>query len=148
MRATNRGFSLIELMITIAIIGILAAIAIPTYTSYIQQSHRSEAIRSLTSFRQALERCYSQNYSYLNAPAATPPTPCPAAPGTATTSTNGYYAITYSNMTATTYTLTATAAGAQAKDTACTTFVVTYAGAQTAQTSGGTDSTATCWGSK
>src|SRR5579862_5521316 len=101
-RRPARGFSLLELVIAISIVAILAGIAIPSYTAYVLHAHRSEALRTLNLLRGALERCYSQNYSY-NAGAAL----CPAAPGTTFTTPNGYYTITYSNMSATTYTLTA-----------------------------------------
>ena len=137
-RLAQRGFSLIELMITVGILAIITAIAIPSYTTYILQSHRTDAMRSLTSLRQALERCYSQNFSY---------TGCPAAPGGATTSANGYYNIAYAPTT-TTYSIVATAAGNQTKDTNCASFTVTNAGQQTALNTGGTNSTLTCWGAQ
>jgi type IV pilus assembly protein PilE len=137
-RPAQRGFSLIELMITLGILAILVAVAIPSYTSYILQSHRTDAMRSLTSLRQALERCYSQSFSY---------TACPAAPGGTTTSANGYYSIAYA-PTATTYSIVASATGNQTKDAACASMTVTNAGQQTALNTGGTDSTLTCWGAK
>jgi type IV pilus assembly protein PilE len=141
LRSNQRGFSLIELVITIGILGIIAAIAVPSYTSYILRSHRTDAMRALTSLRQALERCYSQNFSYTT-PA------CPAAPGAATTSANGYYNITYPTLNATQYTLLATATGRQTHDTNCASMQITNAGQQTSLNSGGTDSTLICWGAR
>lgn len=61
----RRGFTLIELMIAVAIIAILAAVAIPTYTSYIRRSYLSEASSAIGSIKTALEsyemthRCYT-----------------------------------------------------------------------------------------
>jgi type IV pilus assembly protein PilE len=144
MRNPQRGFTLIELVVAVAVLGILTAIAIPQYISYTLKSHRTDAIRSLTSIRQALERCYSQNFTYLNGGS----TPCPAANGSATTSSNGYYNITYTTLTATKYTLQAAATGLQLKDTNCATFTMDNTGAQTALNSGNTDNSQACWGSK
>lgn len=143
-RSPQHGFSLIEIMVTIGIVGLLTAIALPSYNAYVLQSHRVDAVRSLTAFRQALERCYSQNFTYLNSGT----TPCPAAPGTATSSTNGYYDITFAIASATQYTITATATGAQLQDTNCATLWVTNAGQQGATNSASADSTQTCWGGK
>lgn len=143
-RWRTHGFSLIELLVAIAIVGVLAAIAVPSYRTYVLQAHRTDAVRALSSYRQALERCYSQNFTYVNA--AT--TPCPAAPGAATTSANGYYNVTFPTLTATTYTILATATGAQVKDASCASLQVTNTGAQSALNSGGADSTQACWGGK
>ncbi|MGD4318378.1 prepilin-type N-terminal cleavage/methylation domain-containing protein, partial [Xanthomonas citri pv. citri] len=55
---TQKGFTLIELMIVIAIIGILAAIAIPSYQSYIKKSAYSEIPLAMSSIRTAVDTCY------------------------------------------------------------------------------------------
>jgi type IV pilus assembly protein PilE len=144
-RRLTGGFSLIELMVAIAIVGVLAAIAVPSYRTYVLQAHRTDAVRTLTSYRQALERCYSQNFTYVNAVT----TPCPAATGAATTSPNGYYNVTFTVTAAPpAYTILATATGTQVKDTNCASMQVTSAGAQTALNSAGADSTQICWGGK
>jgi type IV pilus assembly protein PilE len=58
------GFTLIELMITVAVIGILAAIALPSYSAYLRRSQRSDATSALLRLAAAQEKYYLQNNSY------------------------------------------------------------------------------------
>ncbi len=131
-----RGFSLIELMIVVAIVGILTAIAYPAYRAYVLRSNRTDAVRTLTASAQILQRCYSQTFSFAAAS-------CPVVP---TTSPNGYYTVTNA-ITATTYSLTATATGPQASDTTCASFTLDQTGNQTAVNSAAGDESTVCWGS-
>jgi type IV pilus assembly protein PilE len=136
----RNGFSLIELMIAVAIVGILGAIAVASYTSYVHSANRTDATRSMTIDSQALERCYSQAFTYAN---------CSTAPAGTSTSAQGFYSIVITIGTpATSYTITATPIKApQLTDTNCATFTLNSAGTQGATTSGGATNTATCWGS-
>jgi len=63
-KKSERGFTLIELMITVAIVGILASIAYPSYTSQIAKGRRADARAQLASAQQWVEKFYSENYSY------------------------------------------------------------------------------------
>ncbi|OYU45562.1 MAG: prepilin-type cleavage/methylation domain-containing protein [Burkholderiales bacterium PBB4] len=68
----QEGFTLIELMITVAIIGVLASIAYPAYTEQIARGRRSEAQATLLAASQWMERFYTENYRYDQNSAATP----------------------------------------------------------------------------
>ena len=129
----QRGFTLIEVMITVAIVAILASVALPSYRSYVLRSHRAEAMQVLAEGQAVLERCYAQSFAY-NAPCSSAPTsPTP----------QGFYTIVLTN-TATTYTLTATANGMQAKDTQCATMSIDQANQKIGKDSSSNTQSA-CW---
>lgn len=132
----QRGFTLIELMIVVAIVGILVAIGYPAYSEYVLRSNRTDARSVLMDTAQRLERCMSTYGAYNNANCAV------AFP---TNSPEGLYSIAAAdaNITATTFTLVArpVAGRAQATDAKCTSFSLTQAGARNAT---GTDA-ANCW---
>lgn len=118
----SRGFTLIELMIAVAIVAILAAIAIPSYTQHVVKSNRTEAKTILMQTAQALERCYSR-FSAYNASDCSVSFPV--------NSESGHYQMTEDGQTinATSYTLTAVPQGTQAtRDTKCGNFTLTQNG--------------------
>jgi type IV pilus assembly protein PilE len=63
----NAGFTLIELMVTVAIIGILAAVAVPAYTSYVKRGKIQEATTTLASNRVRMEQYFQDNRKYTDA---------------------------------------------------------------------------------
>jgi type IV pilus assembly protein PilE len=144
----TKGFTLIELMITVAIVGILAAIAYPSYQEQVRSSRRAECGGALLGLANAMERHFTTNNSYLGAGTTAGNTgaptiyntQCPIDGGTAT------YNLTINAVTQTTYTLNAApiGGGPQANDK-CGTFTLTSIGAKniTGQHSGITPND--CW---
>lgn len=126
------GFTLIEMMITVVILGIIAAIAVPVYKGNVQKSRRSEAIQAIATYQTILERCYAQNFTYNGA--------CPALPASGSQSAHGYYTITYATTVAG-YDIYANTAGVQSSDTTCTQFHVDQTNARTQTPSGNSQ----CW---
>lgn len=70
-QAKSAGFTLVELMITVVIIGILVVIGVPSYTRHVQKGYRTDAQGALMAFAQAMERHYTTSGSYLGADGGT-----------------------------------------------------------------------------
>jgi type IV pilus assembly protein PilE len=128
-----RGFTLIELMVVVAIAALLLGLALPSYNDSLRRSRRSDAADVMVGIQHAQERwrglnpSYSSSLSQLSQP---------------TTSTGGYYQLALSAASAAGYTLTATAVTgkSQASDSGCGTLTVTVANGTP------TFAPAACWG--
>lgn len=105
---SNGGFTLIELMIAVALVGVLAAIALPSYNEYIAKARRAELKTALLEGGQWMERHYSENYRYdVNTAGSAVATLYPANLSQIPRDRGGAYTITVSASAARTFTVTA-----------------------------------------
>ncbi len=125
-----KGFTLIEVMITIVIVSILASLATVSYRSYIVKARRQDVQEYMIILQQSIEEFYALNHTYNGAQSASH-------------NYDGIYTIGYSLDGG--YTLTATAIGSQSSDTDCKVIVLTRSGVKKGGPS--TDSVAenVCW---
>jgi len=146
MTRQNSGFTLTELLIALAIIGILTTVAYPSYRSSVNKTRRSDGVAATLGIQVAQEKfranCpfYAQNLGASNICGAS------AAASTvqaAATSREGYYALTIlaSSATGNAYTVVATAQGSQTSDTTCTPLTITY----NTSNPNGLKAPAACW---
>jgi type IV pilus assembly protein PilE len=136
MRTTlrTRGFTLIEMMIVVALIGIISAVAYPSYQGQMQRSRRASATACLSEMSNAMERAYTTTMQY---PSTLPTLSC-------TADNSAYYTISLvtASSSTTTYVVQAVPTGPQVKDTKCNTLTLDNRGIKTAS---GTDTVANCW---
>lgn len=145
MNSQARGFTLIELMIVVAVAAILAAVAVPSYRQYVMRANRADATAALLRLASAQERFYLQNNRYADADEMDDAPP--AGLGIAGTE-RGYYTLAIdSDDLALGYVVTATVVdgGPQDEDTQCAGFSVDQQGLRRAEDSGGDANTDTCW---
>ena len=131
----TKGFTLIELMIVIVIIGVVLGFAIPSYISYVQRSNRTEGITTMQALQLAEEKFRMTNSTYqtLSSVSFVPSFwPSTGITSGVLTTENSLYTIVITGTSATGYTITATAQGDQVNDdaggTACTPMTLVVSG--------------------
>ncbi|SEG76846.1 type IV pilus assembly protein PilE [Marinobacterium lutimaris] len=142
VKGRTQGFTLIELMITVAVVGILAAIAYPSYQEYVKESRRSNARVDLLQLAQFMERYYTSNGRYTASGGVAPTLPYSQSPKDGSTK---YYDLSLpaAALTNSTYTLQAVPKGAMNGDR-CGTLTLTHTGVKGVQ--GGSSGADDCWG--
>jgi type IV pilus assembly protein PilE len=141
----NQGFTLIELMIVVAIVGILAAIAYPSYQQYVFASRRADAHDAIMMLQMAQEKLRGNCRFYGSGPENAEV--CGTLANTrvrgSITSPQGFYTLAANGNSANGYTITATPTGVQAGDSDCPTITLTVSAANPTGLKGpaGTD----CW---
>jgi len=136
MKTKSSGFTLIEMMITIATLAIIVAIAFPSYQDHIRKARRADGKALLGNMAQQLERCYTKFGQYNNAG-------CTITDGSTQESEDGYYLAT-ATVAATTYSLSAAPQNGQENDTLCNDLIISQAGEQDIG-SGATGTVDRCW---
>ena len=134
-RKAQKGFTLIELMITVAIVAILAAVAIPNYSAYVKRGKAAEATSTLALLKNRMEQYYQDNKTYLDTGALT----APCSPQAGTTKYFTYDCA--AQQTASQFTLTATPIANQGVDNFS--FTIDEAGNKTSTFDG--SPSANCW---
>ncbi|TAK62524.1 type IV pilin protein [Methylobacter sp.] len=127
----QQAFTLIELMVTVAIVGIFASIAYPSYQDSVMKSRRADAKGALLGFANAMERHFTETNSYLGAGTTDGNTGSPTIFSVTSPVDGGtpYYNLTINAVTASSYTLNAAPTGAQSNDK-CGTLSLTQTGAR------------------
>lgn len=132
LKVVQKGFTLIELMIVVAIIGILASIVVPSYTEYVMRGKAAEATATIADLKNRMEQCFQDNKDYTH-------TNCAAICATPAGSKYFTYSCTPAS-TPTTYTLAAAAVGGQGIDGFS--FTIDQDGNKTSNFNGNTGN---CW---
>lgn len=134
--SSMRGFTLIELMVAVAILGIIASIAVPSYFEHVKRTARTEAITSLLDAANKQEQYYVDNRQYTNSLTDL---------GVTSSTENGFYQIAVEvNNAEGTFEFTATPkSGPPKQDEECTELSIDDAGVKGAK---GTADSKKCWG--
>ena len=137
----QQGFSLTELMVTVAIVGIIAAVAVPSYQNHMRENRRALAGACLVELSQFMERAYTSSMAYnLNNGVATV---LPASDCQQTLNTTYTFTLV---AAASTYTLSAAPKGAQSSDSQCGTLSINQAGIRAAAGNSSAAQIKKCWG--
>lgn len=131
----QKGFTLIELMIAVAILAILMGIAIPSYNQWVIKSNRAEAKSTLMDAAQRLERCFTRFSAYNDGN-------CSLQQGDTLMSESDKYQVQVTSTGATTFDLTAVPQGGQTHDAECMNFTLDHTGARDISGTGDADD---CW---
>lgn len=136
-RQKQQAFTLIEMLIVIVIVGILAAIAYPSYQASAQKSRRADGKAAVVDAAALQEKFYFRENEYTSS----------VDDLNGATSTDGYYSVSIEQPcgSSSCFTMVATATGIQASDTDCAEFSMTHTGVRAAADSDGNDTTADCW---
>ena len=129
------GWSLIELLVVVAVLTLLSLAAVPTYRTAMLRAHRTEETSALLALAAAQERFHLQQQTYATDVEAAPPDGL----GLRSATESGRYSIAITEAGASTFTATATAQGSQSQDAHCAEFSVDSTGARTATSE-------YCWG--
>ncbi|KGJ88256.1 type IV pilin protein [Thalassotalea sp. ND16A] len=136
----TKGFTLIELMITVVIIGIIAGVAYPSFMDMMNKSRRADAHSALMELSLAQSKLRGNCTTYASGIGSVSDCANKKVKGTSS-SENGYYALSVSGATGNAYTLTATAQGVQLNDTRCKKMTLAVSPSQPK----GVKAPETCW---
>ncbi len=140
------GFTMLELLIVMMIVGILLAVSYPSYMGQLRKSRRAESAVALESMAQAQERFYARFRTYTSIVSGGGGCAGQACGlGQPSTETQNEYYLLTANGNATSYTMTATAQGSQFKDYDCRTLTVNSVGIKGAASASGVDTSDECW---
>ena len=140
---TSRGFSLIELMIAIAILGLLTTMAVNSYQGSVLKARRADAKADLMELAQLLERNYTEANSFATNISGNPVGLAWTWSPQEVTEDKRYYTLRFSTHTDQAYTLEAVPYGPQEKDTRCMTLLIDETGMK--DIDGGSGTRAECW---
>lgn len=130
-----KGFTLVEVMIVVVIVGILASVAVPAYSDYVKRGKAAEATSTLADLRVKMEQYFQDNRTYVGVDLLVPG-PCSPVAGTVK-----YFTYACAGVAATTYSITAT--GVSAQQMGSFAFSVDQNNAKTSTYDGGT--AGNCW---